>query len=120
MEILKIEIGEQLLKKYHVIKHLILLKIQYMMDINMDLLQWFINLLIKNIQKNNEKLAKELHKPIIRESGKRKIHSVFTQDIWGTDLTDIQLISKVNIGFRFLLFVINILEQICMGYSFKR
>ena len=59
MEILKIEIEEQLLKKYHVIKHLILLKTQYMMDINMDLLQWFINLLIKNIQKNNEKLAKE-------------------------------------------------------------
>ena len=77
-----------------------------MMDINMDLLQWFINLLIKNIQKNNEKLAKELHKPIIRESGKRKIHSVFTENIWGTDLTDIQLISKVNIGFRFLLFLL--------------
>ena len=29
------------------IKHLILLKIQNMMDINVDLLQWFINLLIK-------------------------------------------------------------------------
>ena len=32
---------EQLLIKYYVIKHLILLKIQNTMDINMDLLQWF-------------------------------------------------------------------------------
>ena len=33
--------------KYYAIKHLILLKIQIMMDIKMVLLQWFINFLIK-------------------------------------------------------------------------
>ena len=35
--------------KYILIKHLILLKIRYMMDIKKVLLQWFINFLIKNL-----------------------------------------------------------------------
>ena len=48
-EILKIEIEKQLLIKYYVIKHLILLKIQNTMDINVVLLQWFINFLIKSL-----------------------------------------------------------------------
>ena len=33
--------------KAYMIKHLIVLKIQNMMDINVELLQWFIILLIK-------------------------------------------------------------------------
>ena len=40
IDILKIYL-EQLMMKYYVIKHLILLKIQNMIDINVDLLQWF-------------------------------------------------------------------------------
>ena len=48
-EILKIEIEKQMLIKYYVIKHLILLKIQNTMDINVVLLQWFINFLIKSL-----------------------------------------------------------------------
>ena len=44
------------------------------MDINVDLLQWFINLLIKKTSDgalksevmSNEELGNELHKPIIR------------------------------------------------------
>ena len=51
----------------------------------------------------NEQLAKELHKPIIRKLKKRKIYSGFKDNIWGTDLVDMQLISKLNKGFRFLL-----------------
>ena len=49
MEILKIYLEEQLLKKYYVIKHLILLKIQSMMGISLDLLQWFTKFLIKSL-----------------------------------------------------------------------
>ena len=40
---------EQLLIKCYIIKTLILLKIPNIMDIDMDLPQWFINFLIKNI-----------------------------------------------------------------------
>ena len=37
--------------KYYMIKHLIFLKIQNMMDINVDLLQLFISFLIKNFSR---------------------------------------------------------------------
>ena len=38
----------------------------------------------------NEQLAKELHKPIIRKFKKRTVYSGFKDNIWGTDLADIQ------------------------------
>ena len=34
---------------------------------------------------------------------KRKVQSPFIDNIWGKDLADMQLISKFNKGFRFLL-----------------
>ena len=71
MEILRTYVEQQLLVKYWVIKYLVLLKIQNMMDIKQVLLQWFINFLIKETSgsgiKNeiisNKELAEELHKP---------------------------------------------------------
>ena len=36
----------------------------------------------------NEQLAKELHKPIIRNFNKRKVYSGF-RNIWGADLADV-------------------------------
>ena len=51
----------------------------------------------------NEQLAKELHKPVIRKFEKRNVYSGFKDNIWGADLTDMQLTSKFNKGFRFLL-----------------
>ena len=56
----------------------------------------------------NEQLAEELHKSIIRKFKKRKVHSTFKDNIWGVDLADMQLISKFNKGFRFVLCVIDI------------
>ena len=41
---------KQLLIKYYIIKHLILLKIRNMMDMKEVLLQWFINLWIRSLQ----------------------------------------------------------------------
>ena len=61
--------------------------------------------------KQNLQLAKELHKPIIRKFKKRKVYSRFKDNIWGADLADIQLISKFNKGFRFLLCVIDIFTK---------
>ena len=54
----------------------------------------------------NEQLAKELHKPIIKNCEKRAVYSGFKDHIWGADLADMQLISKFNKRFRFLLRVI--------------
>ena len=56
-------------------------------------------------------LADELHKPIIRKFKKRKVYSSFRENIWGVDLADMQLLSKFNKGFRFLLCVIDFLSK---------
>ena len=61
--------------------------------------------------KHNKQLAKELHKPIIRNFKKRTVYSGFKDNIWGADLADMQLISKFDKGFRFLLCVIDIFRK---------
>ena len=66
---------------------------------------------IKNENISDQQLAKELHKPIIRKFQERNAHSTFLENIWVTDLADMQLISKINKGIRFLLFVINIFSK---------
>ena len=95
-----------------------------MMDVNVDFLQQFINVLIKktsggsatlafsealatqkkfaveNENISNKELAEELHKPIIRKFNKRKIYSFFIDNTWGADLADMQLTSKFNNGVR--------------------
>ena len=52
-----------------------------------------------------------MHKPITRKFNKRKVLSPFIDNIWGADLADMQLISKFNKGFRFLLCVIDIFSK---------
>ena len=59
----------------------------------------------------NEQLAEELHKLIIEEFKKGPVYSGFKDNVCGADLADIQLISKFNIGFNFLLSVINIFSK---------
>ena len=59
----------------------------------------------------NEQLAEELHRSIIRKFKKRKVYSGFKDNISGADLADMQLISKFNKGFRFLLFVVDIFSK---------
>ena len=63
---------------------------------------------VTNEDFSNKELDEELHKPIIRKFEKRKVHSPFIDNIWGEHLADMQLISKFNKGFRFLLSVIDI------------
>ena len=41
----------------------------------------------------NEELAEELHKPIIRKVEKRKVYLSFIDNIWSTDLADMQNVS---------------------------
>ena len=59
----------------------------------------------------NEQLANELHKPIIRNFEKRKVYSTFKDNIWVVDLENMQLLSKYNKGIRFLLCVIDIFSK---------
>ena len=61
--------------------------------------------------KHNEQLAKELHKPIIRNFKKRTVYSGFKDNIWGVDLAGMQSLSKYNKGIKFLLCVIDLFSK---------
>ena len=63
------------------------------------------------IKPQNEQLAEELHKPIIRKRKKRKVYSTFKDNIWGVGLADMQLLTKYNKEIRFLLCVIDIFSK---------
>ena len=69
--------------------------------------------------KENQELANELHKPIIRKFKKRKVYSSFKDNIWGVDLADMQLISKHNKGIRYLLCVIDLFSKYAPVVSLK-
>ena len=63
---------------------------------------------------NNEKIAEEIHKPIIRNFTKRKVYSGFRDNIWGADLANMQLISKLikdlDFYYALLIFLVNMHE----------
>ena len=74
---------------------------------------------VNNEIKQNQQLAEELHKPIIRKFKKGRVYSSFKDNIWGADLANIQLISKFDIGIRFLLCVINIFSKDAWVFPLK-
>ena len=59
----------------------------------------------------NKELAEKLHKPVTTKFEKRKVNSIFIDNIWGADLANMQLISKFSKGFRFLLCVIDVYNK---------
>ena len=59
----------------------------------------------------NEQLAEELREPIMRKFKRMEVYSAFKDHIWAADMADMQLISKFNKGFRFLLCVIDIYSK---------
>ena len=66
---------------------------------------------VQNTYANNKQLAEELNKSIIKKVKKRTVYSGFKDNSWGADLVDMQLISKFNKEFRFLLCVIDIFSK---------
>ena len=74
---------------------------------------------IKNENISNKELAAELHKTIIRNFKKRKVHAPFIDNIQGADLAGMQLISKFNKGFRLLFCVIDIYSKNAWVISLK-
>ena len=67
--------------------------------------------------KENQQLADELHKPIIRKFKKRKVYSSFKDNIWDVDLADMQL-SKYNKGIIYILCAIDLFSK--SACSFER
>ena len=84
-----------------------------MMDINEDLLKWFIIFFvktsgsrIKNENMSDQKLAEVLRKPVIRKFEESKVHSLFKDVFWGADQVDMQLISKFNKRYFFFYYML--------------
>ena len=73
---------------------------------------------VKSIPQN-EQLAEELHQPIIKKFKKRKVYSAFKDYTWASDLADMQLISKFNKRFRFLLCDIDIYSKYAWAVPLK-
>ena len=69
--------------------------------------------------KENMELLIELHQPIIKKLKKRKDYSSFRDNIWFVGLADMQLLSKFNRGFRFLLCVIDIFSKYAWAIPLK-
>ena len=98
-----------------------------MMDVKEVLLLWLPFFLIKktsgsginNKIRQNQQLAEELHKPIIKNLKKRRVYSLFKGNIWDADLADVQLISKFNKGTRILLCVIDIFSKYALVVPLK-
>ena len=63
-----------------------------------------------NTLANNEKLAEELHKPIIKKNSLKSFFG-FKDNIWGADLVDMQLIISLTKNFYcvLLIFLVNML-----------
>ena len=97
------------------------------MDVKEVLLLWLPFFLIKktsasginNKIRQNQQLAEELHKPIIKNLKKRRVYSLFKGNIWDADLADVQLISKFNKGTRILLCVIDIFSKYALVVPLK-
>ena len=67
----------------------------------------------------NEQLTEQLRKAIITNFKKRTVYFGFKDNIWEADLADMQLISKFNKGFRFLLRVIDIFSKYAWVFPLK-
>ena len=61
--------------------------------------------------KQNLQLAKELHKPIIRNFKKRAAYSGFKDNIWGADLAGMRSVSKYNKEIKYLLCAIDLFSK---------
>ena len=61
--------------------------------------------------KNNKILAEEMHKPVIKKFGKRKVYSQFKDNIWGVDLAGMQSLSRKNKGITYLLRAIDLFSK---------
>ena len=90
------------------------------MDINLELIQWFINFLIKKASgetvKKENNFNKELAEELLEIYIIRKVQSSFVDNIRVPDLADMHLIREFNKGVRFLLSGIDIYSKYALNF----
>ena len=70
---------------------------------------FFVVLKMRIFQTRNQ--LKNYTNLLLEDLRKRKVRSSFIDNIWGADITDMQLISKFNKVFKFLLCLIYIFSK---------
>ena len=61
--------------------------------------------------KVNEKLAEELHKPVIKNFKRRKVYTRFKDNIWAADLAEMGSLSSGNKNVKYLICVIDVFTK---------
>ena len=98
------------------------------MDVKEVLLLWFKNFFdkksasgggVNNEIKRKKQLAEKLRKPIVRKFKERTVYSTFKGNIWGSNLADMQSLSKRNKEFRFLSCAIDIFSKYAWVVALK-
>ena len=69
--------------------------------------------------KRKEHLADELHKPVKRKFKRRRVIANGVDDVWSTDLVDMQWSSRENKGFKYLLNVIDVFSKYAWSIPIK-
>ena len=59
----------------------------------------------------NEELAQQLHKPVIRKFKRRKIYTMFKDNIWAAGLAEMGSLSPKNRGVKYLLCAIDVFTK---------
>ena len=59
----------------------------------------------------NCQLASEIRKQIIQKFKKRNVYSSYRDNIWGSDLADMQSLSKYNKGIKYLFCAIDLFSK---------
>ena len=61
--------------------------------------------------KVNEKLAEELHKPVIKSFKRRKVYTRFKDNNWAADLAEMGSLSSKNKNVKYLICVIDVFTK---------
>ena len=59
----------------------------------------------------SNELADELHKPIRKKFKKRRVFASGVDAIWAADLVDMQSLSRVNKGYKYILMIIDVFSK---------
>ena len=78
--------------------------------------------LVKNIWSGtrvNEKLVKELHKPVIKKFKKRKVYARYKNSFWAAHLAEIKSLSSKNKNVNYLLYAIDVFTKYAWAIPLK-
>ena len=75
---------------------------------------------VKKILKFTNELAEELYKPVTRKFQRRRVNVNSIDEVWASDLIDMQAFSKDNNGIKYLLTVIDMFSKFVWIIPLKR